>query len=80
MKGKTAKESLTINTEVVLPNDTNHIGNLFGEFVEREWEKYHIDYYINFGGNLNLLQWRTWKPELIFISINHIISHRLGAV
>ena len=30
MKGKTAKESLTINTEVVLPNDTNHIGNLFG--------------------------------------------------
>lgn len=30
MKSKTAKESLTINTEVVMPNDTNHIGNLFG--------------------------------------------------
>ena len=30
LKGKTAKESLTINTEIVLPNDTNHIGNLFG--------------------------------------------------
>ncbi len=30
MKPKTAKESITINTEVVLPNDTNHIGNLFG--------------------------------------------------
>ena len=28
--GKPAKDSLTINTEVVLPNDTNHIGNLFG--------------------------------------------------
>lgn len=30
MKSKTAKESLTINTEHVLPNDTNHIGGLFG--------------------------------------------------
>ena len=28
--GKPSKDSLTINTEVVLPNDTNHIGNLFG--------------------------------------------------
>lgn len=52
----------------------------FAEFVEREWEKYHIDYYINFGGNLYLPQWRTLKPELIFLSINHIISHRLGSV
>lgn len=52
----------------------------FAEFVEREWEKYHIDYYINFGGNLFLPQWRTLRPELIFASINHIISHRLGAV
>jgi len=30
MKSKFARESLTINTEVVLPNDTNHVGNLFG--------------------------------------------------
>ncbi len=30
LKAKPAKESLTINTEVVMPNDTNHIGNLFG--------------------------------------------------
>jgi acyl-CoA hydrolase len=30
MKSKTAKESLTINTEHVLPNDTNHVGGLFG--------------------------------------------------
>jgi hypothetical protein len=50
----------------------------FAEFVEREWEKYHLDYYINFGGNLHLPQWRTLKPELIFLSINHIISRRLG--
>lgn len=30
MKVKTPAQSLTINTEVVLPNDTNHVGNLFG--------------------------------------------------
>ena len=30
MKGKTAKESLSILTEVVLPNDTNNLGNLMG--------------------------------------------------
>jgi acyl-CoA hydrolase len=30
MKAKTAKESLTIQTQMVLPNDTNTLGNLFG--------------------------------------------------
>ncbi|MCW3077198.1 MAG: acyl-CoA hydrolase [Bacteroidetes bacterium] len=30
MKAKTPSQSITINTEVVLPNDTNHVGNLFG--------------------------------------------------
>ena len=30
MKAKTPKESLTIQTQIVLPNDTNTLGNLFG--------------------------------------------------
>lgn len=30
MKAKTAKETLAITTKVVLPNDTNTLGNLFG--------------------------------------------------
>ena len=30
MKAKTPSQSVTIKTEVVLPNDTNHVGNLFG--------------------------------------------------
>jgi acyl-CoA hydrolase len=30
VKAKFAKESFSITTEMVLPNDTNHIGNLFG--------------------------------------------------
>ena len=30
MRSKTAKETLSITTKVVLPNDTNTLGNLFG--------------------------------------------------
>jgi acyl-CoA hydrolase len=30
MKAKTPGQSVTTKTEVVLPNDTNHLGNLFG--------------------------------------------------
>jgi len=30
MRSKTAKESLTIQTQIVMPNDTNPMGNLFG--------------------------------------------------
>jgi len=30
IKSKTPSQSVTTNTEVVLPNDTNHVGNLFG--------------------------------------------------
>src|SRR4051812_809366 len=30
MKSKTPSQSATVKTEVVLPNDTNHVGNLFG--------------------------------------------------
>lgn len=30
MKAKTAKETLSITTKLVLPNDTNTLGNLFG--------------------------------------------------
>src|SRR3972149_570711 len=30
MKKKTPKDSLTVSTEVVLPNDTNALGNLMG--------------------------------------------------
>ena len=30
MQGKTAKDSIAISTEIVLPNDTNTLGNLTG--------------------------------------------------
>lgn len=30
MKSRKPSQSVTVNTEVVMPNDTNHVGNLFG--------------------------------------------------
>lgn len=30
MTKKTPKDSLTVMTNIVLPNETNHLGNLFG--------------------------------------------------
>lgn len=51
----------------------------FPEFIEREWAKYHIDYYINFGGNLYVPNWRTLQPEQLFKGINLLLSKRLNA-
>ncbi len=50
----------------------------FADFVEREWAKYMIDYYINFGGALSIPNWRTLKPDQIFAYLHHVISRRLN--
>ncbi len=50
----------------------------FAPFVEEEWKKYHVDYYINFGGNLHVPHWRTLKPEVLFTGIQHILARRLN--
>jgi hypothetical protein len=54
------------------------IGMHFADFVEREWAKYKIDYYINFGGALSIPNWRTLKPDQIFAYLHHVISRRLN--
>jgi hypothetical protein len=56
------------------------VGLHFAVFVEQEWAKYHVDYYINFGGNLRIPNWRTLKPEMIFAYLQHVMSKRLGSV
>ena len=48
------------------------------EFIEREWKKYHLDYYINFGGTLDIANWRTLKPANLFELVNNLIIRRLG--
>ena len=55
-----------------------YTANEQAEFVEKEWAKYHVDYYINFGGNLQIPNWRTLKPEMIFAYLQHVMAKRLG--
>jgi hypothetical protein len=51
----------------------------FREFVEREWKRYHLDYYMNFGGTLDeITNWRTLKPVALFDLVNSLIVRRLG--
>ena len=49
----------------------------FRDFVIEEWKKYHLDYYINFGGNLEVINWRTMTPSFFFDKINHMVQRRL---
>ena len=50
----------------------------FREFVRNEWEKYNLDWYINFGGNLEIDNWRTMKPVNFCRVVDDLIVRRLG--
>lgn len=49
----------------------------FRDFVQEEWKKYHLDYFINFGGNLEVVNWRTMTPIVFCDLINKMIQRRL---
>ncbi len=51
----------------------------FQEFVVQEMQQYHLDYYINFGGNLDKIPWRTLAPPQLFNVVDSMIQRRLGA-
>jgi hypothetical protein len=46
--------------------------------VLAEFKKYNLDYYINFGGELETLEWRTFKPHQLHNKIDKLISKRLN--
>ncbi|MDW7690815.1 hypothetical protein R9C00_21345 [Flammeovirgaceae bacterium SG7u.111] len=50
----------------------------FREFVVDEWKKYNIDWYINFGGNLEIDNWRTLKPTVFYEKVDQAITRRLA--
>ena len=51
----------------------------FQEHVIREFKNNNIDYYINFGGQLDDLAWRTLKPLQFFKKVEETLTKRLGA-
>lgn len=54
------------------------VGVNFRDFVQEEWKKYKLDYYINFGGSLEVINWRTMNPVQFFSHINQLITRRLN--
>lgn len=51
----------------------------FRDFIMDEWKQYNIDYYINFGGSLEVANWRTMKPQKFYHLVNSQIIKRIGA-
>ncbi|MEJ7560337.1 MAG: hypothetical protein WKF66_18665 [Pedobacter sp.] len=51
----------------------------FQEHVINEFRNSNIDYYINFGGQLDDLAWRTLKPLQLYKKVEEILTKRLGA-
>ena len=49
----------------------------FREFITEEWKNYDIDSYINTGGTLNMKNWRTMTPHLLYEKVNAIITRRI---
>lgn len=54
------------------------VGLNFREFVLEEWKKYNLDWYINFGGHLDDMAWRTLKPLALYQKVDEAVMRRLG--
>jgi hypothetical protein len=50
----------------------------FPEFVQREFQRYQLDQYINMGGTLDAENWRTQRPQHFFQHIDGLIQRRLN--
>ncbi|MBY0245256.1 MAG: hypothetical protein K2Q03_07370 [Sphingobacteriaceae bacterium] len=50
----------------------------FNEHVIDEFKINNIDYYLNFGGELDALPWRTLKPLQLFKKVEEILTKRLN--
>ncbi len=48
------------------------------EFVEREWRRYRLDSYLNFGGTLLIENWRTLQPAVFYELVKSMIMRRLS--
>ena len=50
----------------------------FQEHVLREFRSHNIDYYFNFGGELDELPWRTMTPMSLYSKVKLILGKRLN--
>ena len=50
----------------------------FREHIQEQLQQYRLDYYINYGGELDTLNWRALTPIQLFNKVEHIMRHRLA--
>lgn len=50
----------------------------FREHVLSEFQKNNIDYCLLFGGELNELNWRNFRPQHLLQKIDDVVKHRIG--
>lgn len=50
----------------------------FQPHVLQEMKRARIDWYVNWGGELGELPWRTYKPAQLFAKIKNVLGLRLG--
>jgi len=50
----------------------------FNEHVLSEFRADNIDYFVNFGGELDEMPWRTWQPHKLYEETEKILNRRLG--
>ncbi len=50
----------------------------FQPHVLAEMKRARIDWYVNWGGELNELPWRTYRPPQLFEKVKNILATRLG--
>lgn len=50
----------------------------FREHVLEEFRRAHIDYYVNFGGDLDEVAWRKLSPRQMHEAVESVIRHRLA--
>ena len=51
----------------------------FQEHVLQEFRDHNIDYYLNFGGDLDEMIWRTMEPTDFFNKVENVMQRRLSA-
>jgi len=50
----------------------------FRDFVLDEFSKYNIDSFINYGGTLEIANWRTFTPQGLHQMVNNLIMKRIA--
>lgn len=50
----------------------------FRDFIYEEWQKFNLDSYINYGGSLEIDNWRTMNPKKFYELVSAQITRRLS--